>query len=132
MGLATGLDFSVNCLCLSKSVKVCVNTVDRMMSSEMIPSASVTSQRCKRHRVAVTQLILIMGVYVISFLPVVLLLNDVTALPNIGYVYFINHVGNFFIYLAVNSEFRKQVKQLVTRLKTACRGETVLLSIISS
>ena len=98
----------------------------------MTPSSNVKSVQNKRHKVVVTQFICIMALYVISFLPLVLLINNPSLPRFVGYIYFINHVGNFFIYLAVNSEFRKQVKQLVTRLKTACRGETVLLSMISS
>ena len=89
----------------------------------MTPSSNVTSVQNKRHKVVVTQFICIMALYVISFLSVVLVIND-PGLPRIvGYIYFINHVGNFFIYLAVNSEFRKQVKQLVARMTTARREE---------
>ena len=73
-----------------------------------------------------------MTVYGMSSMAVALLINDVAASRLIGPVYFINHVSNFFIYLAVNSEFRKQVKQLVARMTTARREETFLLSVISS
>ena len=94
------------------------------------PPASVTSQHCKRHRVALAQLILIMTVYIISFMSAVLLINGVTTIRFVGYVYFINHVSNFFIYLAVNSEFRKQVKQLVTRLIIR-RGKNTMIFAMS-
>ena len=63
--------------------------------------------------VAVAQLILITLVYIISFVPLTLVLNSVGALRLIVYVYYINHVSNFFIYLAVNKEFRKEVQNLV-------------------
>ena len=81
----------------------------------------MTSQHCKRHRIAVVQLILIMTLFVISFMGVAMLANNVAASRLVGYIYFINHVGNFFIYLAVNSEFRKQVKQLFEKMKVIWR-----------
>ena len=101
-----------------------------MTSHGKLPPASVTSQHRKRHHVAVAQLILIMTVYAISFIAVVLLVNGFSVSRLVGYVYFINHVSNFFIYLAVNSEFRKQVKQLLERMMTARREETVTVSSI--
>ena len=93
-------------------------TDGRMTSHGMMPtpSTSVTSQRFTRHKVAVTQLILIMAVYVISFAPLLLLINGVTASRLVAYIYYINHASTFFIYLAVNKEFRKQVKELMKRL----------------
>ena len=82
----------------------------------MTPSSNVKSVQNKRHKVVVTQFICIMALYVISFLPLVLLINNPSLPRFVGYIYFINHVGNFFIYLAVNSEFRKQVKQLALKI----------------
>ena len=60
--------------------------------------------------VAVKQLILIMLVYVISFLPVLLAFNVPWISLWILYLLFINNVANFFIYLAVNKEFRNETK----------------------
>ena len=58
-----------------------------------------------------------MVIYVSSFLPLVLVISGVTTSRIVADLYFINHISNFFIYLAVNSEFRKQVKQLVYELQ---------------
>ena len=91
----------------------------------MTPSSNVTSVQNKRHKVVVTQFICIMALYVISFLPLVLLINNPSLPRFVGYIYFINHVGNFFIYLAVNSEFRKQVKQLVLKITRRDGAATV-------
>ena len=63
--------------------------------------------------VAVKQLILIMLVYVISFMPLILILNVPGTSDWIVYVFYINHVANFFIYLAVNMEFRNEVKDMI-------------------
>ena len=71
---------------------------------------AMTSQTNRRHMVAVTQFILITVVYVISFLPVTLSVNDFAAKDSIIYLYYINHLSNFFIYLAVNKEFRGEAK----------------------
>ena len=65
---------------------------------------------------AVTQLILIMIVYVSCFTPAILILNHMSPSPLVYYLYYINHVSNFFIYLAVNKEFRKEVKLLMNKL----------------
>ena len=76
-------------------------------------AAAVTSQTNKRHMVAVKQLILIMLVYVISFLPVLLAVNLPEISVWIVYLLFFNHVANFFIYLAVNMEFRSEAKDMI-------------------
>ena len=64
--------------------------------------------------VAVTQFVLITVVYVISFIPLVLRINGNLPWKLLFYFYYINHISNFFIYLAVNKEFRKETKKLVT------------------
>ena len=74
---------------------------------------AATTQTNRRHVVAVAQLIMITLVYVISFVPLTLEINDVGAINLIVYAYYINHVCNFFIYLAVNKEFRKEAHNLV-------------------
>ena len=71
--------------------------------------------------VAVAQLILITLVYVISFVPLTLDINDVGAISLIVYAYYINHVSNFFIYLAVNKEFRKEAQNLVITMMMKVR-----------
>ena len=63
--------------------------------------------------VAVTQFILITVVYVISFIPLVLRINGNLPWKLLFYFYYINHISNFFIYLAVNKEFRKETKKLM-------------------
>ena len=73
----------------------------------------MTSQTNKRHKVAVKQLILIMLVYVVSFLPVLLAANVPSISYRITYLLYINHVANFFIYLAVNKDFRKETKKMI-------------------
>ena len=60
--------------------------------------------------VAVKQLILIMLVYVISFLPIIIIMNGSVTSSWIAYLMYINNVANFFIYLAVNTEFRSEMK----------------------
>ena len=62
----------------------------------------MTSQINRRHVVAVKQLLLVMLVYVISFLPLILMLNQAGASFWFIYVMYTNNVANFFIYLAVN------------------------------
>ena len=76
-------------------------------------AAAVTSQTNKRHVVAVKQLILIMLVYVISFLPVLLAMNVDGTSAWITYLVYINNVANFFIYLAVNKEFRSETNKFI-------------------
>ena len=63
--------------------------------------------------VAVTQFILITVAYVISFLPLILDMNRVAAGRYMFYFYYINHLSNFFIYLAVNKEFRGEAKKIL-------------------
>ena len=71
--------------------------------------------------VAVTQFILIAVVYVISFIPLVLEINNNLPWKILFYFYYINHVSNFFIYLAVNKEFRKEAKKLVNAIMRKVR-----------
>ena len=60
--------------------------------------------------VAVTQVILIATFYVISFTPSTL---GVISNALFAYFFYVNNISNFFIYLAVNKEFRKAAKNLV-------------------
>ena len=76
-------------------------------------AAAVTSQTKKRHMVAVKQLILIMLVYVISFVPALVALNVKSLSLWYTYLLPVNHVANFFIYLAVNTEFRNEAKNMM-------------------
>ena len=63
--------------------------------------------------VAVKQLILIMLVFVVSFLPPLLTANLPRASFWVFYLLYINNVANFFIYLAVNKEFRNETKAMI-------------------
>ena len=71
--------------------------------------------------VAVTQFILITVIYVISFIPLVLEINNNLPWKILFYFYYINHVSNFFIYLAVNKEFRKEAQNLVITMMMKVR-----------
>ena len=82
------------------------------MTSQIANHKSIDNQR--RHVTAVTQMILIMVVYISCFTPLILAINGIGTLT--AYAYYINHVINFFIYLAVNKEFRKEVKVLMSKL----------------
>ena len=42
-----------------------------------------------------------------------------------AYFYFINHVSNFFIYLAVNKEFRKEAKSLVDAIRKKVQHNSI-------
>ena len=84
---------------------------------------AMTSQTNRRHMVAVTQFILITVVYVIAFLSLNLHRHGVIPVRFIFLLYYINHLSNFFIYLAVNKEFRNEAKKLVTTMwDTMCRS----------
>ena len=76
-------------------------------------AAAVTSQTNKRHMVAVKQLILIMLVYIVSFVPILLVMNVPWISFWIVYLVYVNNVANFFIYLAVNTEFRNETKVMI-------------------
>ena len=72
----------------------------------------MTLQANRRHMVAVTQFILITAVYVISFMLPLLNLNGIVNNILFVYLFYVNNISNFFIYLAVNKEFRKEAKNL--------------------
>ena len=78
---------------------------------------AVTSQTNRRHMVAVTQFILITVVYVIAFLSLNLHSHGIIPARFIFIIYYINHLSNFFIYLAVNKEFRGEVKKIWNAVK---------------
>ena len=87
-------------------------------------AAAVTSQTNKRHMVAVKQLILIMLVYIVSFVPASLALNVSWISFWISYLLYINNVANFFIYLVVNTEFRNETKNMINVIvkKMRCKS----------
>ena len=74
---------------------------------------AVTSQTNKRHMVALKQLVLVMFVYVISFVPIIIIVNVPVASFWFIYLMYINNVANFFIYLALNKEFRNETKMMI-------------------
>ena len=74
--------------------------------------------------VAVKQLILIMLVYVISFLPIIIIMNGSVTSSWIAYLMYINNVANFFIYLAVNKEFRNETKAMINTILKKLRPGT--------
>ena len=70
--------------------------------------------------IAVTQFILITVVYVIAF--VSLSLHDSPVVGHYLFLgYYINHLSNFFIYLAVNKEFRNEAKVVMKNMKERMR-----------
>ena len=80
--------------------------------------------------VAVTQFILITVVYVISFIPLLLHINGNLPYKIVLYFYYINHISNFFIYLAVNKEFRRETKKLLNViLKKVHNHESIVFSL---
>ena len=84
--------------------------------------AAVNVQTNKRHRVAMKQLVLIMLVYVTSFVPMTVAVNDVSTALWLSDLYFLNHMSNFFIYLSVNKEFRKEAKNMVNKIVKKVRS----------
>ena len=74
--------------------------------------------------VVVKQLILVMIVYVISFAPLTLAVNVPSTSFWIVYLMYINNVANFFIYLAVNKEFRKETKNMINLILKKVRPGT--------
>ena len=79
-------------------------------------AAAVTSQTNKRHMVAVKQLILIMLVYIVSFVPPLIAMSVPWISFWIMYLVYINNVANFFIYLAVKKEFRNEAKVTISMI----------------
>ena len=79
-------------------------------------TATVTSKTNKRHVVAVKQLILVMLVYIVSFVPMLLSMNLSGKSVWIVYLVYINNVANFFIYLAVNMDFRNETKVMINMI----------------
>ena len=77
--------------------------------------------------VAVKQLILILIVYIVSFLPSFLISIGISVWTI--YLLYINHVANFFIYLAVNTEFRNETKAMINiiwkKKVRPCQEETI-------
>ena len=67
------------------------------------------------------QLILIMLVYIASFVPLIVMVNSVAIAVRLTDLYFINHVSNFFIYLSVNKEFRKEAKNMMNMVMKKVR-----------
>ena len=84
-------------------------------ANHSIAPPAMTSQTNRRHMVAVTQFILITVVYVITFIPLTLHSNKLAESHYMFFSYYINHLSNFFIYLAVNKDFRSEAKNLLKK-----------------
>ena len=84
-------------------------------------NTAATAQTNKRHRIAMKQLILIMLVYVTSFVPLTVNINADSTTTWLSDLYLLNHISNFFIYLSVNKEFRKEAKNMVSMMMKKVR-----------
>ena len=82
-----------------------------------------TSANNRRHMLVVTQLVLILTVYVISFVAMALQMNVIVQDNMNVYIYFLNHISNFFVYVIVNSEFRKEARKLLGLVVEKVRGK---------
>ena len=78
-------------------------------------------QTNKRHRIAMKQMILIMLVYVTSFVPLTVNINADSTTAWLSDLYSLNRISNFFIYLSVNKEFRKEAKNMVSTMMKKVR-----------
>ena len=82
--------------------------------------------------VAVKQLILIMLVYIVSFVPPLIAMSVPWISFWIVYLIYINNVANFFIYLAVNKEFRNETKIMInTIFKKVRPGKEQTIFVLS-
>ena len=68
-------------------------------------------------------LLRLFNLYVISFILPMLVLNDVVENRLLMYFYFLTHISNFFIFLALNKELRKEVKNLMQMMMTKMRSD---------
>ena len=75
----------------------------------------------RRHWKAVLQLMLLTSLFVISFIPLITYVLGIVKNKLFLSLYYINHVSNFFIYLAVNKEFRNETKILLNALMKRVR-----------
>ena len=81
-----------------------------------VKGASISKRSNRRHMVAVKQVVLIMAANVISFVPLLLIGNEMIANEHLFYVYFINHISNFFIYVIISRDFRAEVQRLICNI----------------
>ena len=62
-----------------------------------------------------------MLVYVTSFVPLTVNINADSTTTWLSDLYLLNHISNFFIYLSVNKEFRKEAKNMVSMMMKKVR-----------
>ena len=89
-----------------------IQSASAAVSSQKMTAAKA-AQTQRRHLIVVKQLVLIMMFYVIAFASIVPVSNGTGVTAWITYIYYVNHVVNFFIYLAVNKEFRNEAKNMI-------------------
>ena len=56
--------------------------------------------------------------FVVSFLPAVLMLLDIVNSFSVMYAYFINHFGNPIIYYIIDNQFREQVTKDISKIRS--------------
>ena len=94
-----------------------------MTSQKQTTAKAAAAQTQRRHLTVVKQLVLIMLVYVIAFASIVPISNGTGVSTWIFYIYYVNHVVNFFIYLAVNKEFRNATKNMINVIAKKVRPD---------
>ena len=86
----------------------------------------------RRHLKAILQLMLVTSFFVISFVPLYIFMFGIFRNKLFLSLYYINHVSNFLIYLAVNKEFRNETKILLNALMKRVRPNAPRMFIVQT
>lgn len=69
-------------------------------------------KRNKQHAKAVKIFVGLFVIYLLSYIPMWMMITDTTTDYSVMYLYYINHVSNFFVYAFIDQGFRSSLKQL--------------------
>ena len=76
-------------------------------------ATGMSSTARARHVTSVKVFAAILVIFILSYLPTILVINQIFDNFYIAYLYFINHIGNPVAYYVINRQFRSDVNKLI-------------------
>ena len=86
---------------------------DAEMSAKMgVGGEARQAVQSRSHMRSVKICVCLFLVYIVSYVPLFLVLNGVVSRPEVPLLYYVNHVANFFVYYVTDEKFRDDVRAL--------------------
>ena len=85
----------------------------KMAAKRGVGGEARQAAQSKKHMRSVKICVCLFLVYMVSYVPLFLILNGVVNRPEVALLYYINHFANFFVYYVTDEKFRDDVRAVL-------------------